>query len=63
MKVPSPLALPNGSGTVKYPYTLNNIGTVPVNNVTMVGDTCSPVIRIFGDTNVDNILDVHETWI
>ncbi|MDP2668229.1 MAG: ice-binding family protein, partial [bacterium] len=41
LKVPNPLALPNGPGPVTYTYTLRNIGIVPVTNVTMVGDTCS----------------------
>jgi hypothetical protein len=63
VKVPNPLALPAGPGSVKYTYTLRNIGTVPVTDITMVGDTCSPIIRISGDTNVDNKLDVTETWV
>lgn len=63
VKVPSPLALPNGPGSVLYTYTLKNIGTVPVSNVTMVGDTCSPITRISGDTNNNNILDLTETWV
>ena len=63
VKLPSPLALPNGSGLVKYTYTLRNIGTVPVNNVTMVGDTCSPITLISGDANADTVLDVNETWV
>jgi len=63
VKVPSPLALPAGPGTVMYTYTLSNIGTVPVTNITMVGDTCSPIIRISGDANSDSRLDVNETWI
>jgi len=63
VKVPSPLALPDGSGLVKYTYTLSNIGTVPVNNVTMVGDTCSPITLISGDANADAKLDVNETWV
>ena len=62
VKVPSPLALPNGPGSVMYTYTLKNIGTVPVTNVTMVGDTCSPIVRISGDVNNDNKLDLTETW-
>lgn len=62
VKVPSPLALPNGPGTVTYTYTLHNIGTVPVTDVTMVGDTCSPIILASGDTNNDVKLDVSETW-
>ncbi|PIR13817.1 hypothetical protein COV49_00860, partial [Candidatus Falkowbacteria bacterium CG11_big_fil_rev_8_21_14_0_20_39_10] len=63
VKVPSPLALPNGPGTVKYIYTLRNIGTVPVSNITMVGDTCSPIALILGDTNTDAKLDTNETWV
>lgn len=63
VKVPSPLALPAGPGPVKYTYTLHNIGTVPVSNVTMVGDVCSPITLISGDTNGDSKLDVSETWV
>lgn len=62
VKVPSPLALPGGSGPVTYTYTLTNIGIVPVTDVTMVGDTCSPIVRVSGDVNGDNKLDVNETW-
>jgi len=62
VKVPSPLALPNGPGSVKYTYTLRNPGTVPVTNITMVGDSCSPIALISGDTNNDSKLDVTETW-
>lgn len=63
VKVPSPLALPGGAGPVTYTYTLRNIGTVPVTDVTMIGDTCSPIVRVSGDTNGDNKLDVNETWV
>lgn len=63
VKVPSPLALPNGPGLVEYTYTLRNIGTVPVTNITMVGDTCFPIVRVSGDVNNDNKLDVNETWV
>lgn len=63
VKVPSPLALPDGPGTVKYTYTLSNTGTVPVTDITMVGDTCSPIVLISGDTNTDTKLDVNETWV
>ncbi len=62
IKVPSPLALPGGPGPVTYTYTLRNVGTVPVTDVTMVGDTCSPIVRVSGDVNGDNKLDVTETW-
>jgi uncharacterized repeat protein (TIGR01451 family) len=63
VKVPNPLALPNGPGKVDYTYTLKNIGTVPVTDITMVGDTCSPIKLVSGDTNSDSKLDVNETWI
>jgi len=62
VKVPNPLALPAGPGTVTYGYTLRNVGTVPVTNVTLVGDTCSPITLVSGDTNGDSKLDVTETW-
>jgi len=63
IKVPNPLALPAGPGLVEYTYTLRNIGTVPVTNITMVGDTCSPIVLVSGDTNGDSKLDVNETWV
>ncbi|MDP2691574.1 MAG: ice-binding family protein [bacterium] len=63
VKVPSPLSLPNGPGNVLYTYTLKNIGTVPVTDITMVGDTCAPLDLISGDLNNNNQLEVSETWI
>jgi hypothetical protein len=62
VKVPSPLALPGGPGPVTYTYTLRNIGTVSMTNITMVGDTCSPLTRVSGDTNTNDVLEVTETW-
>ncbi len=62
VKVPSPLALPAGPGQVTYTYTLRNVGTVPVTDITMIGDTCSPIILISGDTDGDARLDLNETW-
>ena len=32
-------------------------------DITMVDDTCSPIVRVSGDTNSDSKLDVHETWV
>lgn len=46
-----------------YTYTLRNIGTVPVTNVTMVGDACGPIVRVSGDSNANNALEVNETWV
>jgi len=63
VKVPNPLTLPNGPGAVNYTYTLRNIGTVPVTDVTMVGDTCSPINLVSGDANGDSKLDVNEIWV
>lgn len=62
VKVPDPLALPAGPGEVTYTYTLNNTGTVAVSDITMVGDTCSPITLVSGDIDTDSRLDVDETW-
>jgi uncharacterized repeat protein (TIGR01451 family) len=62
MKTASPTALPNGPGEVTYSYIIKNIGSVPITDVTMTGDTCSPIKLISGDLNNDNILDVNEAW-
>lgn len=63
VKVPSPLALPSGSGPVVYTYTLRNIGVVPVTDIALFDDTCGPVALVSGDTNTDAKLDVNETWV
>ncbi|HBU27942.1 TPA: hypothetical protein DEB00_02385 [Candidatus Uhrbacteria bacterium] len=63
LKVPTPLVLPDGPGSVLYTYTVRNIGTVPMSDVSLVGDTCSPITLISGDTNTDSMLDVTETWV
>jgi uncharacterized repeat protein (TIGR01451 family) len=62
VKVPNPLNLPAGPGSVTYTYTLRNIGVVTATNITMVGDTCSPINLISGDTNANGQLEVSETW-
>lgn len=62
VKVPNPLSLPLGPGSVQYTYTVRNMGTVPMTDVTLVGDTCFPIVLASGDTNTDNKLDVTETW-
>jgi len=63
VKVPNPLALPSGPGLVAYTYTLRNIGTVPVGDITMVGDTCRPIVLSSGDINANSKLDINETWV
>ncbi len=63
LKVPTPLALPAGSGSVTYNYTVWNLGgMVPLKNVVVKDDSCSPVTLISGDTNNNGILDVSEHW-
>lgn len=63
IKVPSPLALPAGPGPVTYTYTVRNIGVVPMTNVTLVGDTCSPIVLQSGDTNGNAVLETDEVWV
>jgi len=62
-KIPNPLALPEGPGSVTYTYTVTNIGPVPMNYVWVRDDKCTPVEFISGDSNNDSILDLNETWI
>jgi uncharacterized repeat protein (TIGR01451 family) len=62
MKTASTSTLPK-PGRVTYTYTLRNAGTVPVTDITMVGDTCSPIKLVSGDINSDSKLDINETWV
>jgi uncharacterized repeat protein (TIGR01451 family) len=61
-KVPSPLSLSVGGGMVTYTKKVTNPGTVPLSNVIVTDDKCSPVTYISGDTNSDSKLDPTETW-
>ncbi len=61
-KVPSPLALPSGSGLVTYTYTVTNVGPIAMIGVWVKDDKCSAVNFISGDTNNDSSLDLNETW-
>ena len=63
LKVPTPLALPTGPGSVTYNYTVWNVGgQQALTNVTVTDDKCSPVTFLSGDTNGDGKLDPHESW-
>ena len=61
-KIPSPLTLLAGGGTVKYTERITNPGTVALSNVTLNDDKCSPMAYVSGDTNSDSKLDTTETW-
>lgn len=63
VKVPSPLTLPLGGGSVTYTYTVRNIGTVPMHAITANDNKCSTVNYVSGDINSNSILEVNETWI
>ncbi len=63
VKVPTPLALPAGSGPVTYNYTVWNVGgQQALTNVSVADDKCSPVALLSGDVNGNNKLDPHENW-
>jgi hypothetical protein len=62
VKVAYPLALPLGPGEVTYTYLLRNIGLVPVTNIKLVGDTCSPITLVSFDNSGNVTLGVNKTW-
>ncbi len=61
-KIPNPLALISGKGTVVYTYKVTNPGVEPVSNVVIADDKVSLVNYVSGDTNDDKILQANETW-
>jgi hypothetical protein len=61
-KIPDPLALPLGPGSVTYDYAVTNIGVVAMSDVLVTDDMCSPVDFISGDVDSDLLLDLTETW-
>jgi uncharacterized repeat protein (TIGR01451 family) len=63
VKVPSRLTpFPYGGGTVTYTYTVTNPGVVPIHNVVVTDNKCSPVSYVSGDANSNRLLDPGETW-
>jgi len=63
LKVPTPLALPNGSGSVTYNYTVWNVGKQrALVSVTVVDDKCGPVAYVSGDTNKNFKIEADEIW-
>jgi hypothetical protein len=61
-KSPSPQSLPSGPGVVSYAYAVTNPGKVVLNTVWVKDDKCAPVQYISGDTNLDSLLGMDETW-
>lgn len=62
VKTPSRTVVNRGE-TVVYTYTVTNNGDVPLRQITLVDDKCSPVTFVRGDTNGDAILDLTEQWL
>lgn len=68
-KTPSKTVVGYG-GSVTYTYTEKNDGEVDLLNPSVVDDKCSPVTGVIGldlihnvgDTNLDGILSIGETW-
>ena len=54
--------LPSDGGDVTYTYKVTNTGTVPLSNVGLSDDKCSPVTFVSGDANSNEMLDLTETW-
>jgi hypothetical protein len=48
---------------VTFTYLVNNSGSVPISNVTVIDDRCGPVVYSTGDTGDDGILEKPETWV
>ena len=62
VKTPSVDSLPAGGGDVTYTYVVTNTGNVPLSNVAVSDDKCSPVDYVSGDTNTNDMLDLTESW-
>ena len=53
---------PDPADPAGYDYVVTNPGDVPLKDVVLVDDTCSPVDYVDGDANGDGFLDVDEAW-
>jgi len=62
VKTASPTSLPAGGGSVTYTYKVTATGNVPLNDVSVSDDKCSPVTYVSGDANHDEFLDLSEEW-
>lgn len=63
LKVPTPLDLPAGSGSVTYNYVVWNVGgKQALTGITLTDDKCSSILFLSGDLNNNNKLDITEKW-
>ena len=61
-KAADPTSLPAGGGEVHYTYAVTNAGDAVLSNISVDDDKCAPVTFVDGDSNGDDLLDLHETW-
>jgi len=50
-------------GDITFTYKVNNPGEVPLNSVTVTDNKCKKISSRLGDTNGNNLLDIHEVWV
>jgi uncharacterized repeat protein (TIGR01451 family) len=62
VKTASVETVPPGGGSVTYTYVVTNTGDVPLSDVSVSDDKCSPVSYVSGDANDDDFLGLSETW-
>lgn len=61
--VPDPLALPDGPGDVTYHYAVKSfLEELPLQGVSVIDNSCSPIVFVTGDDNGDSLLNHNETW-
>ncbi|MCK9361154.1 ice-binding family protein [Patescibacteria group bacterium] len=63
VKMPAPVLLPVGGGSVTYTYAVTNPGTVALSNVGVTDDRCGPVNVVSGDGNGNGLMETYETWL
>ncbi len=61
IKVPSADTV-HGGDTVTYTYMVSNPGNVPLSDVQVSDDKCSPLVQTGGDDDADDKLDPGEIW-
>lgn len=63
VKTADPSILSSGPGSVTFTYKVRNEGNVPLKNISVKDDKCSPVKYISGDGDHDSKLDTNERWL